>query len=289
TTRARAHQCYRVMEYERALFRVYDKSMEGFRSPGVKSACNLAQKFFLVTAAGLFAALVLLHRQFVNNPGCLGALLEEAARAEGVLIPASSPSGVAVRADGSIIDSITANNTKGTIEISDDGAIIDPGRGEGTVSGDAAGEEGEGESQEEEEEDENGDDNDNHPTRIRMPSGAWMPYDVMVGVSIGSGHGGGGGGGAGTAAMLEGNGSVVAVNGTSFMADYTFAFEPIVLLLPAKLQQSHDFQWVNFTVEPSVCLKGAGLVSRVLAATVIGYDVIMVNMFMFTMKSKGLL
>lgn len=43
--------------------------MEGFRTPGVKNACNLAQKIFLVTAAGLFAALFLLHRQFVNNPG----------------------------------------------------------------------------------------------------------------------------------------------------------------------------------------------------------------------------
>lgn len=64
-----AHQCCRAMEYERALFRVYDKSMEGFRTPGVKNACNLAQKIFLVTAAGLFAALFLLHRQFVNNPG----------------------------------------------------------------------------------------------------------------------------------------------------------------------------------------------------------------------------
>lgn len=57
------------MEYERALFRVYDKSMEGFNSPRVKSLCNLAQKLLLVTAAGLFAALFLLHRQFVNNPG----------------------------------------------------------------------------------------------------------------------------------------------------------------------------------------------------------------------------
>lgn len=59
------------MEYERALFRVYDKSMEGFHSPGVRSACNLAQKFFLVASAGLFATLVLLHHQFVNNPGVL--------------------------------------------------------------------------------------------------------------------------------------------------------------------------------------------------------------------------
>ena len=33
---------------------------------------------------------------------------------------------------------------------------------------------------------------------------------------------------------------------TSFSADYTFAFEPIVLLLPDKLQQSHAFRWVSY-------------------------------------------
>lgn len=42
-------------------------------------------------------------------------------------------------------------------------------------------------------------------------------------------------------------------------------------------------------MEPSVCLREAGFVSRLLAANVIGYDEIMVNMFMFSMKSKGLL
>ena len=110
-----------------------------------------------------------------TTAGCLGALLEEAARVEGVLIPAE-----VLRSDGKTIGSITANNTKGTIEISDDGAIIDPGRGEGTANGEASGEEGD--SQEE-------DDEDKHPTRIKLPSGAWMPYDIMVGVSIGNGRG----------------------------------------------------------------------------------------------------
>lgn len=61
-----------AMEYERALFRVYDKSMEGFHSRGVRSTCNLLQKLFLVASAGLFAALVLLHHQFVNKPGMHG-------------------------------------------------------------------------------------------------------------------------------------------------------------------------------------------------------------------------
>lgn len=46
---------------------------------------------------------------------------------------------------------------------------------------------------------------------------------------------------------------------------------------------------VNLTIEPSVCLREAGFVSRLLAATVIGYDEIVVNMFMFSMRSKGLL
>lgn len=46
---------------------------------------------------------------------------------------------------------------------------------------------------------------------------------------------------------------------------------------------------VNFTIEPSVCLREASFMSRLLAATVIGYDEIVVNMFMFSMRSKGLL
>lgn len=64
---------HETMEYERALFRVYDKSMEGFHSPVVRSTCNLLRKLFLVVSAGLFATLVLLHHHFVNNPGmCCG-------------------------------------------------------------------------------------------------------------------------------------------------------------------------------------------------------------------------
>lgn len=38
--------------------------------------------------------------------------------------------------------------------------------------------------------------------------------------------------------------------GGSFSADYTFAFEPIVLLLPDKLQQSHAFRWVSYEYHP---------------------------------------
>lgn len=57
------------MEYERALFRVYDRSMEGARAPYVRNACHLAQQSLLIVSAGLLVSLVLLHRDFVNKPG----------------------------------------------------------------------------------------------------------------------------------------------------------------------------------------------------------------------------
>lgn len=111
-----------------------------------------------------------------TKPGCLGPLLEEAARREGVLIEPS-----AVRADGKRIGAITANDTVvGTIEIPESEGVIDPGA-EGDGEGlDGDGEEGD-ESREEEEEEEL------HPTKIKLPSGAMIPYDVLIGVSIGSG------------------------------------------------------------------------------------------------------
>ncbi|CAN0126186.1 unnamed protein product, partial [Ectocarpus fasciculatus] len=261
------------MEYERALFRVYDKSMEGFHSRGVRSACNLLQKLFLVASAGLFAALVLLHHQFVNKPGCLAPLLEEAARREGVLILPT-------------VRSVTANVTLGEIDTDPEGVIVG---GPGQVAGGGGGDDADDDEEEEEDE--------RHPSKIQLPSGNWVPYDVMGG---GAGGGGGAEGSEGGEASsndtavvdaggAENGANVSAVNDTGFTADYTFAFEPIVLLLPDKIQEGHDFKWVNFTMEPSVCLREAGFMSRLLAATVIGYDEIMVNMFMYSMKSKGLL
>ncbi|CBN75034.1 hypothetical protein Esi_0064_0097 [Ectocarpus siliculosus] len=261
------------MEYERALFRVYDKSMEGFHSRGVRSACNLLQKLVLVASAGLFAALFLLHHQFVNKPGCLAPLLEEAASREGVLILPT-------------VRSVTANTTLGEIDTDPEGVIVG---GPNQAGGGGAGG-GDDENEEEEEED------DRHPSKIQLPSGNWVPYDVMDEAAAGSAEGGEGGGEASSndTAVVDGGGgeigvNVSAVNDTGFTADYTFAFEPIVLLLPDKIQEGHGFKWVNFTMEPSVCLREAGFVSRLLAATVIGYDEIMVNMFMYSMRSKGLL
>lgn len=90
-------------------------------------------------------------------------MLEAAALREGVLIPPDpSPSASA----GGFTGTVTANNTLGEIDASPGGVIVPP-------SG-AAGEH-------EDEEDEN------HPTKIQLPSGNWIPYDVMIGVSIGDG------------------------------------------------------------------------------------------------------
>lgn len=61
------------MEYERALFRVYDRSMEGSRAPYVRNACHLAQQSLLIVSASLLVCLVLLHRDFVNKPGTVQA------------------------------------------------------------------------------------------------------------------------------------------------------------------------------------------------------------------------
>lgn len=57
------------MEYERAVFRIYDKSMEVLRFRAARSVCWYSQKALLVLSAGLFATLVVMHTAFVNKPG----------------------------------------------------------------------------------------------------------------------------------------------------------------------------------------------------------------------------
>ena len=109
----------------------------------------------------------------VREPGCIGALLEAAAEREGLLIPP----GAAPR-----VRSVTANNTLGTIDIPDSRGVIGPGGGGGNDE-DLAGED-DGTV--------DGDDED-HPTRIQLASGAWIPYDVLIGISIETGSGAGSG------------------------------------------------------------------------------------------------
>lgn len=57
------------MEYERAVFRIYDKSMEVLRFPAARSVCWYAQKALLVLSAGLFTTLLIMHNAFVDKPG----------------------------------------------------------------------------------------------------------------------------------------------------------------------------------------------------------------------------
>ena len=42
-------------------------------------------------------------------------------------------------------------------------------------------------------------------------------------------------------------------------------------------------------MDPSECLREASFLSRTIVGAVLGYDIVMANMFMFSMRSKGLL
>jgi len=67
------------MEFERAVFRVYERCMEGLRDEvveeGVDSrplkSCLFLEVLCLMVAGFLFIALITLHVSFVQNPGCL--------------------------------------------------------------------------------------------------------------------------------------------------------------------------------------------------------------------------
>ncbi|CAN0346096.1 unnamed protein product [Ectocarpus sp. 13 AM-2016] len=104
------------------------------------------------------------------KPGCLAPLLEEAASREGVLILPT-------------VRSITANTTLGEIDTDPEGVIVGgPNQaGEGGAGG------GDDENEEEEED-------DRHPSKIQLPSGNWMPYDVMDEAAVGGTEGSEGGG-----------------------------------------------------------------------------------------------
>ncbi|CAM9752374.1 unnamed protein product, partial [Discosporangium mesarthrocarpum] len=268
------------MEYERAIFRVYDRTMEGLVGPTPKFFCGIAQKTLLGVAALLLGSLVLLHVQFVNQPGCILQLLEQGADKEGLLTRRLStdtwlPAELSRAGVGGEV--LAVNNTVGSIAI--------PGGWEPRDRGNSSEE------------------------QIILPSGHALPRDLLVGVAIGKpGLAGkpkppsnsksrgsrkraetnravraGGGNGA------EHGEDAVSANVTGFAADYTFAFEPMVLKLPHGIREEHGFRWVNITLDPGECMSHAGFMARFLLKRVTGYDVVMANQFMFALRSKGML
>lgn len=67
------------MEFERAIFRVYEKCMEGLREDEPESfspkSCRVIESVILCLASFLFFSLIYLHSAFVGSPGCLPSIL----------------------------------------------------------------------------------------------------------------------------------------------------------------------------------------------------------------------
>jgi hypothetical protein len=69
------------MEYERALFRVYERCMEGFSegttSDNSSKIFSMCQRILSLCIVFFLFTLIYLHISFVGNPGCLPSLLDE--------------------------------------------------------------------------------------------------------------------------------------------------------------------------------------------------------------------
>lgn len=116
---------------------------------------------------------------FLSVPGCLPLLIEEAAAREGLLLPPASGGGPSSRAplwvsvDGSDpptpnVDAISVNSTTSDGGVADLSSPRDGTNGTSTSKNSA-----------------NETDTVNDGSRIMLPSGASIPYDVMIGISIG--------------------------------------------------------------------------------------------------------
>ena len=67
------------MEFERAIYRVYERSMEGIRDTDNadigQKYCKIFEYIALVAGVILLLCLTFLHLSFVGSPGCLPSLL----------------------------------------------------------------------------------------------------------------------------------------------------------------------------------------------------------------------
>jgi hypothetical protein len=72
------------MEYERALFRVYERCLEGFipnNPDNSTKSCEIIEHLVFAVTAAFIGILIFLHLIFVGNTGCLPAKLSEYALA----------------------------------------------------------------------------------------------------------------------------------------------------------------------------------------------------------------
>jgi len=71
------------MEYERALYRVYERCLEGLRDDNADASdlgsktCKFCEYLTLGGTVFFLICLIILHVTYVGNPGCLPSLLRQ--------------------------------------------------------------------------------------------------------------------------------------------------------------------------------------------------------------------
>ncbi|CAM9675562.1 unnamed protein product [Chrysoparadoxa australica] len=111
---------------------------------------------------------------------------------------------------------------------------------------------------------------------ITLSSGKRISSDLVIGIHIGNRT-------QDTYAAAVASGEV---NATDFEAHYMFTGNPVVLFLGEKLRREHNFKSLNVSLEENECW-GGDFTRSLLSLT--GYDTPVINMFMFTFHSRGML
>jgi len=291
------------MEFERAIYRVYERCVEGFRDDasdiGSKS-CRLFEYLTLGGAVSFLLALMVLHGSYVNEPGCLPQALAQ--------YPGYRADGTFSLAPDEMIG-INLSPTFAPIVLTDDDDFFDPdGENTGgrrgtsveegswrrlmTNFGVMAGYEWAGKGAASGMEDR---------WALRAPAlfGLGLDTDIDAGSSGESdseGASGTGGSDANADAGAEAGDADAStkgapVSGLAFRAannatyDYLFSQSRTLVFMDSKMRASHGFTVYNVTLE-DFCF-GSGLAPSLLPLG--GVDIAVQNMLMQTVRTNGLL
>eukprot|EP01035_Chromulina_nebulosa_P032932 gene32932-44053_t len=252
------------MEFERAIFRVYERCMEslhddgedGMESINIKT-CRIIEMIALLAGVFLLFCLFYLHVIFVGSAGCLPSQLSVLNRAHLVNSSSNSNSSsntvivmnekfelktdqvLSIKIDrSSIPDSKSNSHLRSSKSISDDAmenSIIASGK-------------------------------HNIPTLNSFLMG--LNHSMF------------------SPNISNGPTTIHEESLLKYQFDYLFAFDPYVLLLPDSVKKSHHFSIVNITISGSQCFGGI-FTQNVLSLA--GMDTILVNNLMYTFRKPGYL
>ena len=203
------------MEYERALYRIYEISLESLLPRGQAGTtpqqgpalCMGLRKLFFTCGMSTLLVLTLLHREYVNEAGNLEERVTEAAHKAGVLMPPvpGTPFDDRIR------------------QYFDEEDLAPPADAEA----------------EEEDEDGNNDDVRKKAGKERkyvtLSSGARIPEDLLIAFRVEQDM------------PLTGDAFADMDSPSSFL----YSASPIVLLLPEETRKRHDFLTLNVTLDAS--------------------------------------